>query len=102
MPSDDLDLDLQGFVRDHVQSFEQLEILLRLRGAPSEWWSAQRVADQLRTSPAEAAEALDALCRRSLLETKPGGQGRVFRYSSGAGPMNRLVERLAQTYAENP
>lgn len=60
----------KDFVRAHLASLIQLDIALLLQADPDGWWSAERVAAQLRVSADEARDALEKLAARNLLDVR--------------------------------
>lgn len=88
--------DVRRFVGDEIHSVEQLEILLRLHRQPSEWWTAERMADELRTSRASVAGRLADMTARGLLEA----QADSYRYRPAKPETERLVQMLDRLYNE--
>jgi hypothetical protein len=58
------------FVRNHLASLIQLDIALLLQSDPEVWWSADRVANQLRVASNTARESLEKLAARNLLDVR--------------------------------
>ncbi|MGH7518963.1 MAG: hypothetical protein ACREOC_16110 [Gemmatimonadales bacterium] len=91
--------DIVGFLNQHIDSVEQLEVLLLLHRAAESTWTAEMVAAALYTQPASAARRLAALHTDGLIEAAPRQPG-GYRYvpePSGAGEM---ISNLADTYRE--
>jgi DNA-binding MarR family transcriptional regulator len=84
---------------EHIDSVEQLEILLLLRGAPERAWSATEVADALYTHPDSAGRRLDALGTSGLLARNAGDERR-WCYRPRTEKLDAAVSDLAATYAE--
>lgn len=90
--------DVNTLLRDCIESFEQLEVLLLLHRTPGETWSPDAVATAttLKLSSDVADDALAHLRRWKLID----GEARVYRYD----PANRLdatVRALAAVYEED-
>lgn len=90
--------DVQTLLRDCIESFEQLEILLLLLKRPGETWAPDAVATAIKLSLSEdaAAEALAHLRRWNLIEGEARGR---YRYN----PANRLdatIRALATVYED--
>jgi hypothetical protein len=90
--------DVKTLLRDCIESFEHLEVLLLLYRKPGDAWTADAVATAsiLNLSEDTAADALAHLRRWKLLE----GEARSYRYDPG----NRLdgtVRALAAIYDED-
>lgn len=100
MADDGVPEQARALLRDCIESFEQLEILLLLRLRPSRSWTPAGLAEEIKASPAIVAEALEHLRRVDLLE-RTAGEGDVgFRYRPGSVERDRAVQLLAQTYAD--
>jgi hypothetical protein len=87
------------FVTKHIDSVEQLEVLLLLSGSSDRQWSAAGVAQELRIAPESAAYRLTDLAARGLLETD-GGTEPLYRYRPRSGVADQAVSGLAQAYRE--
>ena len=92
---------MQAFVRQHVESYEHLEVLLLLQRNRDEQWSFEAVAEKLRITPAAAREAIDHLGRNGLLLSRASGSRPVFRYCPASENLESMVDRLVQIYKEN-
>ncbi len=91
---------VRAFLREHVESYEQLEVLLFLRAQSGQMWSAAAVAAELHIADDLAASALDELSRRRLVEVS--GQQRHARYRLGSDDkLRQLVDLVARAYADN-
>lgn len=88
-------------LREHVETYEQLEALLLLQRDPKRTWSADAAGAALKISPEAAADALDHLSGRGLLAIAPSGSGRLFRYAPTRAHTDEAVERLAREYDQN-
>jgi hypothetical protein len=90
---------VQEFVRAHIQSVEQLEVLLLLfRTAPQEW-SAVAVSRELRIDPVSAARRLDGFHAGELLHVRAGGEALCYRYAA-TPERDATVRLLADYYSE--
>ncbi|MEW6272677.1 MAG: hypothetical protein AB1689_25640 [Thermodesulfobacteriota bacterium] len=90
---------VQRFVREHIDSVEQLDVLLLLfRTSPREW-SAVAVSRELRIDPVSAARRLDDFHARELLTVRAGDEALLYSYVRG-GPNDEAIADLATAYAE--
>ncbi|HEU4535820.1 MAG TPA: hypothetical protein VFS00_16955 [Polyangiaceae bacterium] len=89
MADQDFPEELRRFVAAHLDTVDQLEVLLLLQRRPAEVWTPQRVSDELRTSPMSAAMRLERLCATGLCEEIEGGGVRLR-------PADASVERAIQ------
>jgi hypothetical protein len=92
-----IDEDVRSLLREHIESYEHLRILLLLRSHRDRSWSAALAAERLNMAPASAEEALEHLCRRELLDR---AESRMFRYCPETSEHEAAVDRLAHAYAE--
>lgn len=92
--------ELGAFLRERVESFEQLEILLLLHREQNESWTDATVAAELRLAQGLAADALDHLCRGNLLDVRVGKESLLFRYAAGTPDLMVAVDHLARAYRE--
>jgi hypothetical protein len=93
---DRLPAELLAFLRAHINSLEQLEVLLLLRGAPDRTWTAGEVSEELRTAKNSASARLADLARDGLVLLDEGTA--AFRIDP-ANPNADVIARLAETYA---
>jgi hypothetical protein len=91
----------KALLRDHIESFEQLEILLLLHRRGGDTWVADAITDELKVDSDSVSEALGHLCRGHLVTVRGEGRGRIFQYGPEDPAMDAAVRDLAQAYAEN-
>jgi DNA-binding IclR family transcriptional regulator len=87
--------DVVRFIRGHITSAGQLDVLLLLRGFPEQSWTARAVADEVYGDAAAVAPLLDTLCGQGLLATTSDG----YRYKPKNRALGGSVEALADAYA---
>jgi hypothetical protein len=90
----------KALLRDHIESFEQLEILLLLRRRGADTVDSDAIAIELKLDFDTVTEVLGHLCRGHLA-ARVGGEARLFRYSADRPGMDAAVSNIAQSYAEN-
>lgn len=95
-PADPLEADVRRFLTTHVDSVEQLEVLLLARSDPARWWTLDDVSTALRTAPASAGTRLRDLAGRRILET----EGARFRYRPPDAALAALIDRVAAAYRD--
>lgn len=89
---------LRAFVRKHVRTVGELEVLLLLRARRERSWTAEEVARELRSSSTAAADYLRHFGRAGLVRETEIGQ-----YQYVDDPATRdLVTALAAAYVERP
>jgi hypothetical protein len=65
---------VERFIQDHIQSVEQLEVLLLLSSAPDKEWTATEVSQNLYRQPESIESRLDDLHARGLLLVRPNAE----------------------------
>ncbi|HEX2449554.1 MAG TPA: hypothetical protein VHJ69_00355 [Gemmatimonadales bacterium] len=90
--------DVIRFLNDHIDSVEQLEVLLLLHRAADADWTAEMVAAALYTQPASAARRLEALHTDGLIERAPGRE--AYRFVVDPAHRDELISAVADTYRE--
>lgn len=94
--SDKLDSGLISFIKAHIDSVEQLEVLLLMRNDPAKAWSAQDVSRQLRSSAASASHRLEKLCALRLIIKVD--QSDSYRYEPSSPELRDKVTALSEAY----
>jgi hypothetical protein len=90
--------EVQRFLIDSIDSVEQLEILLLLRGDPARAWSVEAVGQAVYTSPRAAHQRLEGLRSRNLLAVS--GNPAQYRYQPNPPEKDAVIARLADVYRE--
>lgn len=94
----DLSAELKGFLRGWVTSYEQLQTLLLLHRRRDDSFSPQSVAEVLHVSEVATTEALEHLCRVTLVSVQVASGTRSFRYAPGSIHLSGLVDQLADAW----
>lgn len=100
MTHDALSDDIRRLIADHINSVEQLEVLLLLRGKANREWSAAEVAEEIRTSETSARSRLEDLAARGFLAQRRDGARDVYQYAPLSNTLRDQVDRLDHAYAE--
>ena len=89
---------LQTFLRQHIETYEQLEVLLLLRERADPGWDVRAIANQLRLAESAVRDALVALQGKGLVT---GGlePGTGAEYARGREHVDQIVAELIDTYA---
>lgn len=102
MTIEEIPEDIRLFLMEHVESYEQLDILALLRPQPERSFSCDDVAAATNISLAAAETALDGLQQSGILSGSADRGGPRFRYTPSDPGVDGLVERLLRAYKENP
>lgn len=97
MSHDGIPPDVLEFIFEHIDSIDQLDVMLLLRTHRSREWTAQQVSDELRTNPGLAASRLAGLKAIGVLQDN-GASPLGYRYSPATSDLERIVSDLAETY----
>jgi hypothetical protein len=96
LPSASLTPEVESFVGAHIDSIEQLEILLLLRLDRTRAWTAREIATEMRTTEGSATLRLGGLLGDGLVEMSPSAPP-TYRYRVDAG-VDEVVAALAAAY----
>jgi predicted ArsR family transcriptional regulator len=91
-----LPAELRAFLHSCIESIEQVELLMMLRGS-DRFRTAREVATDLRLSVALARRDLETLKARGLLEVAVGRET-TYRYKPASTDLARYGDLLAQHY----
>lgn len=97
MSGGDLTAEVREFVSEHVQSAEELDILLLLQREPERKWTALDVSKAIYTVPASATMRLERLVSEGLLSSS-GGSDPAYSYSPASAQLGARVTALAAAY----
>jgi hypothetical protein len=94
-----IDESVASFIREHVRSVTELEVLLFLVNNAPRAFSAVEIARELRIAVDWAEGQLAKLSNSGILIEGVDGR-RTFRYGAGSPAMNATMTRLARSYAQ--
>jgi hypothetical protein len=95
-PPGALPTELRIFLHSCIESIEQVEILMMLRGA-ERGWTVRDIAVALRMEPAAARHDLETLTARGLLDVLVA-QETGYRYRPKSSELARYCDVLAEQY----
>jgi hypothetical protein len=101
MSSDGLSAAVKGFIREHIQSVEQIEILALMRNAPGREWTARALDQTLRSSEQSIARRLAEFARAGLL-TESGDVEKTYRYQPRDSAREAMAAEAVQAYRARP
>ena len=101
MAADDLPEDVQRLLRDYIESYEQLELLLLLR-TELDPWTVEALSARLRIPASLVLLALDGLQRIGFVAARPLGAEKQYAYIAQNSGGEATLERLVQAYREHP
>jgi hypothetical protein len=97
MANTELSDEVRRFIAEHIDSAEQLEILLLLHRTPEREWTALDVSQAVYTVPASATMRLESLVAGGFVVSNGAADPR-YRYDPGDGPLRNQVDVLAEAY----
>src|ERR687892_1896857 len=86
---------VRQLIAQHIESVEQLEVLLHLRANADRAWTADEVAQALHIQPDSAGRRLDDLRARGFCAV----EGDRYRYSPALPAVDGVVGDLARVYS---
>lgn len=95
--ADELPAAVTAFLDAHIDSLEQLELLLAVMQAPQRWWDAAAVSAQLGVHPDAARRALEHLAAHNLLAIRVTGDVR-YQYQPGRPELAEAARLVADVY----
>jgi predicted ArsR family transcriptional regulator len=88
--------DLRAFLQACIESIEQVELLMMLRGS-ERLRTVREIAADLRITPAVARREVETLTARGLLEASVASET-LYRYRPNSSELSRRGDLLAQYY----
>ena len=95
LPNEEIAPQLREFIAAHIASVAQLESLLLLKTNPTQSWTPDMMARELRIDPKAAADQLAGLEKDGFLQ---GGPAAGYRYVPRTPALDDAVIALAQAY----
>jgi len=94
--------DVRLFLRDHIESYEQLELLLLLRNERDVSWTAETLSTRVRMPSSLVSAALSELHAAGFVAVSSEGGEERHRYLLLPGELEATICKLAQVYREQP
>ena len=92
-----LSTEVKQFLRTHIQSLEQLEILALMRPEPDRAWTAKSVFDIILSSERSIERRLRAFTEMGLLATIAEAP-QAYRYAPRTAELDSIVAETLQAY----
>lgn len=100
--ADELPKDVRALLHEHIESYEQLEVLLLLRRERYEEWTVAGLAARLHVRAELVASALARLEAASLAAITRTTPAPLFAYRPKSSALDAAAGRLDREYAERP
>jgi hypothetical protein len=101
MSSEGLSDAVKGFIREHIESVEQIEILALVRGAPEREWTAGAVEGVLRGSEQSIGHRLAQFARAGILAKVAEGD-EAYRYEPKTAALDSAAAATVEAYRVRP
>ena len=88
------------WIRRHISSIEQLDLLILLDQDRTRFWSVDNAAAALRLSRPAVRTAAEVLAARNFLEVR-FGEDVLYRLDPGSADLGSLVERVVDAGQRN-
>lgn len=89
-----------AFVREHVETLEQLELLVLLVKSPERWWDAAAIAEVLGVPATVTRAALERLASRNLLAIRITTDVH-YQFQPGTATLRAASELFAEACRTN-
>lgn len=93
--------ELESFLRDYIESYEELKALICLRGDHESWRSVGAVASDCKMDEEAIAAALERLAHVGVLARRGEMAALEFRLHDDFRARSALFDRLAAEYRTN-
>lgn len=100
--TDDLPEDVRALLHEHIESYEQLEVLLLLRRERYEEWTLEALAARLHVREELIGSALEGLEAGGLVAATGAAPAPRFAYRPASSGLDAAAGRLDREYAERP
>ena len=100
--TDDLDDDVRALLHEHIETYEQLEVLLLLRRERHDEWTVARLAARLHIREELIASALQGLRTGGLVVATGAASEPRLAYRPTSSGIDAAAGRLQREYAERP
>jgi hypothetical protein len=95
--ADRISPEVRQFIAEHIETAEQLEILLLLHRSGEKEWTALDVSQAIYTVPASATMRLEGLVAHGFLSSTGGADPR-YQYAPRTDQLRKQVDALSEAY----
>lgn len=89
------------FTRRHLETIEDLQVLIICMDDADRWWSPDSIARHLTINPVQARRVLDRFVRSNLCDIRVSGEVK-YRYSPGTPELGADASAWLAEYRRNP
>jgi len=94
--------DVRLLLHEHIESYEQLEMLLLLRADETTTWTQETLGERLRMTSSLVQAALQGLESAGFVEARAHEGGKRYSYVCQSDDVEATISRLVAAYRENP
>ena len=94
-----LSIEVKQFLRAHIQSLEQLEILALMRPDPERQWTAKAIYEVILSNERSIERRLQVFATAGLL-TVTGDAPSLYRYAPRDASLDRAAQATLQAYKD--
>ena len=98
----DIPDNVMTFLKEHIDSAEQVEMLRFLRNNADKEWTAQEISRSLSTQRDSAAHRLAQFHSLGILVMKPAQDGPIYQYRPKTQGLDATIAELAEAYSRYP
>lgn len=98
MTENDIPEPVRRLLAEHIDSIEQIEVLMLLRAQPEREWSAEEVNRELRSSVMSIQDRLGGLAAMGFLVAREAGADLVYRYAPASDEVRGVIDALEAVY----
>lgn len=91
---------LRAFIRKHISSVEQVEVLLLLSRTSPREWSAVTVGRELRIDPVSAARRLADFHEQGLVSVRVTDEAILYWYEGSSPADDRMIAELDREFRD--
>jgi DNA-binding HxlR family transcriptional regulator len=100
MPDRNISESLRLFIEAHINSIEEVEVLILLRATEEREWSAAQISRELGASVSWIQERLDDLASKGFLVVQQADSAPLYRFAPSSQESRAQIEDLAITYKQ--
>jgi hypothetical protein len=91
----DLSENLRQFLFEHIDSVEQLDMIVLLFEQRNKWWTAKAISEELRTSCSSVGNRIPVLQSLGIVGVNEAG---AYQYQPKSPELAALIENLVDQY----
>lgn len=98
---EDASAEVRLFLKDCIDSVEQLRVLLLLFESPERWWTVSELTQELRSTDSSISKRLDDLYAKGVL-VRGSNNPNLHSYQLVSQGMKKTIQSLAEFHSLRP